>query len=148
MKNSKRQVSKSRSTEGRREATARGRRIRVATDLTHCPSFDLQYGEDWKGGSPTNYYTIQYRGVKAHLRFDYMWRVKAPSLDLERTFLNQSPDTLATEIESWIDENLPAPATSPVAARLQQSSQAVRKLADRHGIPIDVADEIMLERSF
>ena len=148
MKSPRKQVSKSRSREGRREATARAQRICAATDLTNSPDFDLQYGEEWRGGSPCSYYTLQYLGKKAHLRFDFMWRVKVPSLGLEKTFLNQSPDTLAREIEFWIDENLLVPATSPAAARLRQSSQAVRELADRHGIPIDVADEIMLERSF
>lgn len=106
MKKPKRQVSKSRSRESRREAIARGQRIRAATDLTHSPDFDLQYGEDWQGGSPCSYYTLQYRGEKAHLRFDYTWKVRVPSLGLETQFPNQVADTLAKEIESWIDENL------------------------------------------
>lgn len=148
MKNSKRQaVSKSRSHEGRIEATGRAHRIRAATDLTHSPDFDLQYGEEWPGGKPTSYYTLQHRGIKAHLRFDFMWTVKAPQLDIEKMFLNQAPDTLAAEIESWIDQHLPAPGASP-AALLRQATQAVQELAQRHSISVALADELMFERSF
>ena len=147
MKNKVRQaVSRSRSREGRTEATARGRRIRSATDLTNCPSFDLQYGEEWAGGSPTDYYTLQYRAVLAHLRFNYMWIVKVPQLDIEQTFLNQVPQDLAKEIETWIDEHLPSHL--PPAALLRQSTPAVQEFAARHDIPVSVADEIMLERGF
>lgn len=146
MKHPKRQVSTSFSREGRREATTRGRRIRSATDLSNCPDFDLQYGDQWGGGSPTSYYTLQYRGVKAHLRFDYMWLVKVPQLDIEKSFLNQVPQDLALEIEAWIDEHLPG-HLSP-AAKLRQATPAVKAFATRHGIPIAVADEIVFERGF
>ena len=148
MNNPKRQaVSRSRSREGRREATARARRTRSAVDLTNDPNFDLQYGSEWDGGPPCDYYTLQYRGVKAHLRFDYMWVVKVPSLAIETLFSNQVPDTLAKEIETWIDEHLPSPSTS-IATKLRQSTPAVQDLAQRHGISLEIADEIMLERGF
>jgi hypothetical protein len=139
-------VSQSMSREGRREATARGRRIRAATDLTHSPDFDLQHGEEWTGGRPCDYYTIQHKGVKAHLRFDYMWKVRCPALGIEENFLNQPPDDLAKAIEDLIDQHLPNPSLSP-AARLRQSTPAVRELAQRHTISVAVADEIMLERA-
>ncbi len=154
MKNSKRQavsksrsraVSKSRSRAGRIEATGRGRRIRAATDLTNCPDFDLQHGDEYKGGSPCSYYTLQYLGVKAHLRFDYMWTVRCPLLGIEKLFLNQVPIDLAKEIESWIDQHLPSPGASP-RAQLRQSTPAVQELAQRHNISVSLADEMVLER--
>lgn len=147
MKHPKRQaVSSSNSRESRREATARGRRIQAATDLTNCPNFDLQYGDDYEGGHPCSYYTLQYRGVKAHLRFDYMWMVKVPSLGIEKNFLNQVPQDLASEIEAWIDEQLPQPTSQQ--ALLRQSTPAVKEFAARHGISVSVADEIAFERGF
>lgn len=147
MKNSKRQaISKSSSREGRREATARARRIRSATDLTNSPNFDLQYGNEWSGGSPTDYYTLQYKGILAHLRFNYMWMVKVPSLAIEETFLNQVPQDLAQEIEEWIDDHIPQATSS--SALLRQATPAVQQMAARHNIPVSVADEIMLERGF
>lgn len=144
MKNSKRQEAVSR--EGRREATGHARRIRAATDLTHCPDFDLQYGEEYRGGHPCSYYTLQYRGIKAHLRFDFMWSVKVPQLDIEKLFLNQPPSSLAKEIEDWIDDHI-EPLPGP-RANLRQASHAVRELAARHNISLQLADEIMLERGF
>lgn len=139
----RKQAAKSR--EGRIEATGRARRIRSATDLTNSPDFDLQYDEEWTGGKPTSYYTLQYRGHKAHLRFDYMWTVKCPSLGIETMFLNQLPESLAKQIESWIDQHLPSPAADP-RAKLRQAAQAVQELAQRHNISVSLADEMILER--
>lgn len=135
----------SRSREARRESTARGRRIQSATDLTNSPDFDLQYGDEWGGGSPCDYYTLQYRGHKAHLRFSYMWMVKVPSLGIEGQFLNQTPNTLAQEIENWIDAHIEPPTTSS-HAKVRQATPAVQGLTARHNITITLADEMMLER--
>jgi hypothetical protein len=148
MNSPKRQaVSKSKSRLGRIEATGHARRIRAATDLTHSPNFDLQHGDEYTGGHPCSYYTLQYRGVKAHLRFNFMWTVKCPALGIEKNFQNQVPQDLAQQIENWIDQYLPTSGASP-AARLRQSTPAVRDLAARHDIPIALADEMMLERGF
>lgn len=143
MKNNPRQAS--RSGEARREAVGHARRVRSATDLTNNPDFDLQYGDEWTGGSPCDYYTLQYRGVKAHLRFDFMWTVKVPVLLIEKMFINQVPEVLAQEIETWLDQHLDPPVTSPVA-QLRQSTPDVRNLAARHGINVQLADEMMIER--
>lgn len=136
----------SKSTNGQ-EAIARANRIRMATDLTHSSDFDLQRGDEYRSGHPCSYYTLQYRGVKAHLRFDYMWTVRCPSLDIEELFLNQTPDTLAREIETWIDEHLPFNGHLSPNAQLRQSTPAVKDFATKHGISIEVAYEMMLERS-
>jgi hypothetical protein len=105
----------------------------------------MQYGDDWNGGSPCDYYTLQWRGVKAHLRFDFMWKVRCPSLGIEKNFLNQTPKDLAQKIEDWIDQHIDPPPTSP-QAKVRQATPVVQKLAQRHGISVQLADEITLER--
>lgn len=149
MKSNPRQVSSSRSREGRREAVARANRMKADLNLALSPQFDQDYGPYGKSGNPAGFFTYTHLGYEIRLRFNqvsYEWLATCPHFDIEKTFPHQSPQDIQTLLNDWLLDHI-NPPTSPQAL-LRQSTPAVNDLAQRHGISVNVADEMLFERGF
>ncbi|MCP4083189.1 MAG: hypothetical protein GY743_23450 [Planctomycetaceae bacterium] len=134
MKTPKRQVSK----QSIQERANHKRHLRRTLDLSKS-------GFGWEPGA----YIYNHLGVEIKLRFNqemWEWTAKAHHLGIEITFAHQPPQDIQALLNDWITENTAKP-TSP-SAKLRQATPAVKQMAQRHNIPIGLADELMLERGF
>jgi hypothetical protein len=130
---------KTQSRQGRIEAGNHKRTLRHTLDLSKYQGFD------WEPG----HYIYNHLGIEVKLRFSqetYEWTAKAHKLGIEKSFPHQPPQDIQAKLNDWLLAHTERP-TSP-EAQLRQSTPAVQQLANRHGIPVGVADELMLERGF
>jgi hypothetical protein len=131
---------KTQSRQGRIEAGNHKRTLRRTLDLSKYQGFD------WEPG----HYIYNHLGIEVKLRFSqetYEWTAKCPHLKIETSFPHQPPQDIQELLNDWLLTHHTERPTSP-EARLRQSTPAVQKLANRHGIPVSVADELVLERGF
>ncbi len=132
---------KSRSRQGRIEATERANRIKAQTNP---PFATPDYGE-WKpGGNPTGYFSCQILGYEVKMRFDYVWTAYCPDFDIEIQFTNRPDDAKKIFLTDWLTAHIDQPQAP--AAKLRQATPTVLYLAEYHDIPTPLADEIMRGR--
>lgn len=130
------------------EATGRANRIRGGLGLTSNPNFIEDYGIWHSTGRTTSYVSYTFLGYEIQLRFvnDGEWKAICHHFKIEITFPNQTPDQIQIILNDWLRPYIER-ATSP-DAQLRQLTPAVQELAQRHNIPVTLADEITLERGF
>ncbi len=144
----KQAVSKSRSREGRREATARANMMKATLNLASSPLFDQDFGPYGPNGTPAGFFTYTHLGYEIRLRFNqdtWEWLATCPHFGIEKTFPHQPHRDIQNLLNDWLLERIGPPSPQ---AKLRQSTPAVKQMADRHNIPLWLADDFMLERGF
>lgn len=141
---------KSRTRQGRIEATERSNRIKAQLDrLKRHKNFLPDFAPWTPGGNPCGFLSWTRLGIEVRLRFSQdacEWQATCPHFDIKIAFADQDADQIQTILNDWLRPYIERPASPD--ARLRSNRPAVAKLAKQYDINPSLALEVYEERGF